>query len=66
MDNEGCIRVPSKGEPPEESRFWERYWEAVATMDCLWNDAVPEAGAPMVGSNAGWNEGVCARRLRVV
>jgi hypothetical protein len=29
MDNEECIRVPSKGEPPEESRFWERYWEAV-------------------------------------
>jgi hypothetical protein len=29
MDNEGCVRVPSEGERPEESRFWERYWEAV-------------------------------------
>jgi integron integrase len=29
MNSEECIRVPSKGEPPEESRFWERYWQAV-------------------------------------
>ncbi len=29
MNNEECDRVPSQGERPEESRFWERYWEAV-------------------------------------
>ena len=29
MINEECDRVPSQGEQPEESRFWERYWEAV-------------------------------------
>jgi integron integrase len=29
MDNEGCDRVSSRDEPPEESQFWGRYWEAV-------------------------------------
>lgn len=29
MDKEGCARVPSQGEPWEESCFWARYWEAV-------------------------------------
>jgi hypothetical protein len=29
MNNEECDRVPSQGERPEESRVWERYWEAV-------------------------------------
>ena len=29
MDNEKCARVPSRGEPPEEAQFWNRYWEAV-------------------------------------
>ncbi len=32
----------------------------VATKAGRWNDALAEAGAPMVGFNAGWNEGVCA------
>ncbi len=29
MDNQGCGRVPPNGEPPEESQFWVRYWEAL-------------------------------------